>query len=87
MVGKLDVTSKHQDKPFIGEPMQKNEDFTPLLVNAATAAKLLGISERNLWQQKKEGNIPYIKIGKLTKYHIPTILKWIDDNTQNGDED
>ena len=60
------------------------EENQPLLVNAATAARLLGISERNLWQLKKDGNIPYVKIGKLTKYHIPTIEIWIDENTQNG---
>ena len=29
---------------------EKNQ---PLLVNAATAARLLGISERNFWQLKK----------------------------------
>jgi hypothetical protein len=45
---------------------------------------VLGISERNLWQRKKDGNIPYVKIGKLTKYHIPTIQIWIKENTQNG---
>ena len=56
------------------------EENQPLLVNAVTAARLLGISERNLWQLKKDGNLPYVKIGKLTKYHIPTILKWIDGN-------
>ena len=60
------------------------EENQPLLVNGATIAKLLDISERKLWQLKDDGFIPYVKIGKLIKYHIPTILKWIDDNTQNG---
>jgi len=60
------------------------EENQPLLVNAATAAKLLGISERNLWQLKKDGNIPVVKIGKLTKYHIPSLQKWIEENTKNG---
>lgn len=60
------------------------EENQPLLVNAAGVAKLLDISERNLFELKKHGKIPYVKIGKLIKYHIPTIQKWIIDNTQNG---
>lgn len=60
------------------------EENNPLLVNSATAAKLLGISERNLWQLKKDGSIPVVKIGKLTKYHIPSLHKWIEENTKNG---
>ena len=61
------------------------EENQPLLVNPAIAARLLDISERKLWQLKDDGFIPYVKIGKLIKYHVPTIKKWIDDNTQNGD--
>ena len=61
------------------------EENQPLLVNPAAAARLLDISERKLWQMKDDGFIPYVKIGKLIKYHVPTIKKWIDDNTQNGD--
>jgi hypothetical protein len=60
------------------------EENQPLLVKAAGVAKLLDISVRNLSELKKQGKIPYVKIGKLIKYHIPTIQKWIIDNTQNG---
>ncbi len=60
------------------------EEHQPLLVNARTAANLLGICERNLFTLKKEGKIPVVKIGKLTKYHIPSLQKWIEENTKNG---
>lgn len=60
------------------------EEHQPLLVNAATVAKWLAISERKLWQMKDDGTIPYVKIGKLIKYRSQDIQKWIDDNTQNG---
>jgi len=59
------------------------EENQPLLVNPAIAARLLDISERKLWQMKDDGTIPYVKIGKLIKYHVPTIQKWIVDNTKN----
>ncbi|MEY4612470.1 MAG: hypothetical protein RL179_443 [Planctomycetota bacterium] len=69
---------------LLREKIMHIEEHQPLLVNATIAAKLLGISERKLWQMKDDGTIPYVKIGKLIKYHIPTIKKWIDGNEQNG---
>ena len=34
-----------------------------LLLNSGDAAKLLGISERTLWELKRNGDLPYVVVG------------------------
>ena len=35
----------------------------PLLVNIRDAARLLGVSERTVWQLRHDGRIPAVQIG------------------------
>lgn len=58
-----------------------HHEMPPLLINSQTAAQLLGISTRNLWQLSKDGQIPTVKIGKLKRYYIPSLKKWIEENS------
>lgn len=39
-----------------------------LTVNAATAAKMIGISSRLLWEKTKAGEVPCIRIGRKLLY-------------------
>lgn len=51
------------------------------------AAKFLGIGARTLWQLRKDGSVPYVRIGKSVRYPKPLLLKWLMDNVKTcGDE-
>jgi excisionase family DNA binding protein len=41
----------------------------PLLVDTATAARLLGISPRTLWSLTQRGEIRCKRIGRLVRYN------------------
>jgi excisionase family DNA binding protein len=41
---------------------------TPLLVDARTAAAMLTISERTLWQLAHDGELPTVRIGRAVRY-------------------
>jgi excisionase family DNA binding protein len=50
--------------------MDSQEMFTPLSVNGKTAARMLGVSERMFWELRNRGEIPHIKLGRLTRFAV-----------------
>ena len=44
-------------------------DLTKLL-KPREAASLLAVSERQLWQFKKDGKIPAVRLGKCVRYRV-----------------
>ncbi len=62
-------------------------DNSNLLVNERTAAQMLSISQRTLWQLEHDGQIPCIRIGKGTKrYAVDTRRRWIADQERCSTE-
>lgn len=57
--------------------------LTPL-VDRSDAAKLLGISERTLWDLTKKREITHVKIGQRVKYAPEDLQKFIDRNRRGG---
>lgn len=54
-----------------------------LLVDAAEAARLLGISPRTLWgQTAPRGPLPSVKIGRLERYSVGDLEKFITGQRQ-----
>lgn len=51
----------------------------PLLVDARTAATMLGISERSLWTIAYRGGIPSVKIGARRLYSVESLRRWITE--------
>jgi predicted DNA-binding transcriptional regulator AlpA len=49
----------------------------PLLVPEATAAAIVGLSSRKLWELTACGAIPRRKIGAAVRYYIPELEGWI----------
>jgi len=49
----------------------------PLLVNTATAAELLGISKRKLWELTNRRLIPSVRIGTRVLYELQDLRDWI----------
>jgi excisionase family DNA binding protein len=71
--------------------MESQETFVPLSVNGKTAARMLGISERMFWELRNRGEIPHIKIGRLTRFAVEDLKRFLDfkrsetrENESNG---
>ena len=49
-----------------------------LLIPPRDAARMMSISERNLWTLTKNGEIPAIRVGvRSVRYSIAALEKWI----------
>ncbi len=65
--------------------MSNNAPVPPiLLLTAKQAAETLSISPRKLWSMTAGGEIPYLKIGRLTRYSIDDLRTYITDQKQGG---
>jgi len=53
------------------------------LLSRKEAAKFLGVKESTLsvWACVKRYNLPVVKIGRLAKYRMSDLLKFLDDRT------
>jgi excisionase family DNA binding protein len=58
--------------------MDTQELFTPLSVNSKTAARMLGVSERMFWELRHRGEIPHIKIGRLTRFVVEDLKRFLE---------
>ncbi|AZL15274.1 helix-turn-helix domain-containing protein [Rickettsiales endosymbiont of Stachyamoeba lipophora] len=61
-------------------PKQKHN----ILLPTPEAAELIGVKPNMLeiWRAKEVVRIPYIKIGRLVKYRLSDLEKFLDDNSQ-----
>ena len=59
-------------------------DLRPLAVDLKTAAKLLGISDRNLHSLKQDGEIPHVRIGNRVLFSIESLKTFILQNEKGG---
>lgn len=50
----------------------------PLAVDEYQAAAMLGISERTLWEYRNSGEIPIVRIGRLVRYSVDDLRKFIE---------
>lgn len=55
-----------------------------LLLTAQQAAEALAISPRKLWSMTASGEIPHIRIGRLVRYPVADLERWIDENKRGG---
>lgn len=62
--------------------MESNSSSTQLLVDLHGAAKLLGLSEKAIWNLAREGRIPSIKLGEHRNsrrmYSPAALQRWIE---------
>jgi excisionase family DNA binding protein len=52
--------------------------LTPLVVDEHQAAQMLGISPRTLWDYRKSGEIPVIRLGRLVRFAVDDLRKFIE---------
>lgn len=57
----------------------------PLLLTPQQAAEALVISRRKLWGMTASREIPHIKLGRLVRYPVDDLQRWIDDQKKGGE--
>ena len=55
-----------------------------LAVRATAAAQMLGISERLLATQTKNGDIPHVRVGRAVVYPVDGLRDWLAKNSRPG---
>ena len=51
--------------------------IAPLVVSLATAAKLLGVSDRHLRTLTKDGTVPFVKLGGRMLFRIESLNRML----------
>lgn len=64
---------------------ERADDETVINLDERQAAKFLGIGARTLWQLRKEGSVPYVRIGRSIRYPKPLLVKWLMEQATTGD--
>jgi hypothetical protein len=55
------------------------------LIDVAENAKRLSVSPSYLNKARLTGDgPPYVKIGKAVRYHWPTVMKWLEEQTRRS---
>lgn len=62
--------------------MKDQRDLEPLLVKPAEAARLISLSERNLWGRTASGEIRCIRIGRSVRYRVDDLKAWIESQQE-----
>jgi excisionase family DNA binding protein len=53
----------------------------PSLLSMTEAATYVGISKATLYEWCSQRKIPHVKVGRLTKFDLRTLEKWIERRT------
>ena len=68
------------------ESSYKSYDELPLFLNAATVAKVLGVSPSSGYELIHEPNFPVLKIGNRLVVPKEKFVEWVSQHTQGGAE-
>ena len=68
------------------ESAYKSYDELPLFLNAATAAKALGISPSSGYELMHEPDFPVLKVGSRMVVPKEKFMEWVSRHTQGGAE-
>ena len=66
------------------ESSYKSYDELPLFLNAATVAKVLGISPSSGYELMHEPDFPVLKIGSRMVVPKEQFVEWVSRRTQGG---
>ena len=68
------------------ESSYKNYDELPLFLNAATVAKVLGVSPSSGYELMHEPDFPVLKVSSRMVVPKEKFVKWVSQHTQGGAE-
>ena len=83
--GKTDSTER-VGKYNMKESSYKSYDELPLFLNAATVAKVLGVSPSSGYELMHEPDFPVLKIGSRMVVPKEQFVEWVSQHTQGGAE-
>lgn len=66
------------------ESAYKSYDELPLFLNAATVARVLGISPSSGYELMHETDFPVLKIGNRMVVPKEKFVEWVSQHTQGG---
>ena len=81
--GKTDSTER-VGKYNMKESSYKSYDELPLLLNAKTVAKVLGVSPSSGYELMHEPDFPMLKIGSRMVVPKEQFVEWVSRHTQGG---
>ena len=55
----------------------QTQSHRPPLVNVGHVAEYIGLSKHTVYTMVSQRRIPFVKVGRLTKFDLPTIDAWI----------
>ena len=67
------------------ESTYKAYDDLPLFLNAATVAKVLGISPASSYELMHEADFPVLKVGNRLIVPKEKFVAWVEQHTKGGD--
>ena len=79
--------SRHKEmevKHNMNESSYKNYDELPLFLNAATVAKVLGVSPSSGYELMHEPDFPVLKVGSRLVVPKEEFVEWVSRHTQGG---
>lgn len=56
------------------------------LISVAECSEIIGITVGTLYQWVSQRRIPFVKVGRLTKFDLKDIDEWIESNKVRQDE-
>lgn len=66
------------------ESSYKNYDELPLFLNAATVAKVLGVSPSSAYELMHEPDFPVLKVGSRMVVPKEKFVEWVSQHTRGG---
>ena len=81
--GKTDSTER-VGKYNMKESSYKSYDELPLFLNAATVAKVLGVSPSSGYELMHEPDFPVLKVGSRLVVPKEKFVEWVSQHTQGG---
>jgi excisionase family DNA binding protein len=54
----------------------------PLLISEREAAELFGVSERTMFNMRRDGQIPFVKCRGRIMFRVASLEKWLHENEQ-----
>ena len=54
----------------------------PLLMDAPSAARLIGLSERTMWRLVKAQTVPHIRIGRRVLFMREWLVNWLKEGVR-----
>lgn len=73
-----------RDTPNDRTATQNSREHERLLLSAAQASAMLGISKRLLWTLTNASQIPHVRIGRRVAYPVADLKAWVAARTIGG---